>query len=296
MSHPTDLASARVAFIGLGLMGGSLALALNGKVAYRLAYDPDPHTLALARQNQVADEITDDPAQILPKADLVLLCAPVKAILTWIEKLPSLHPGHATIIDIGSTKVKICAALESLPDRFDPLGGHPMCGKSVPGLEQADPEIFYGAQFAFTSLERTTSDARDVAHDLALAIGANPLWLDPQSHDRWVAATSHLPYLLSCALTLATPREAAPLVGSGFRSTSRLATSSLAMMADILSTNKANVLAALERYRAELDRIGDYLAEDNLSPDLIESLQLAASRYDDLAGTRSTPNSKEPLS
>jgi len=294
MNHSPNLASTKVAILGLGLMGGSIALALRGKVATTLAYDPDPGTLEMALQNRVVDRASQEPTLILSQADLVLLCAPVSAILEWIEKLPALHPGRAVVLDIGSTKVQICEALKGLPERFDPLGGHPMCGKTVPGLEYADPAIFHGAKFAFTPLERTTLHARTVAEELAGVVGAVPLWLDPYTHDQWVASTSHLPYLLSCALSLATPPEAAPLVGPGFRSTSRLATSSMAMITDILNTNRKNILAALERFSTELDRIGMYLSDENLPADLIESLQLAANRQRELVGANSIPNLKEP--
>jgi prephenate dehydrogenase len=87
------------------------------------------------------------------------------------------------------------------------------------------------------------------------ALGAHPLWLDAHTHDRWAAATSHLPYLLSVALALATPLETAPLVGPGFQSTSRLASSSPTMMADILHTNRENTLQALDRFRTQLDAL-----------------------------------------
>jgi prephenate dehydrogenase len=255
MSTPASLADTRVAILGLGLMGGSLALALRPHCLSLSATDPDPETLSLAAQAHIADQISADAAEILPDADLVILAAPVKAILGIIEQLPRLHPGSPVVMDLGSTKTDICQAFQELPARFDPLGGHPMCGKETSGLGQAEPGLFRDAPFVLTPLERTTTRARSLGAQLVGALGARLLWLDPATHDRWTAATSHAPYLLSIALALATPAETAPLIGPGFLSTSRLAGSSTKMMADILETNRGNVLTALSLLKAELDRL-----------------------------------------
>jgi len=179
------------------------------------------------------------------------------------------------VIDLGSTKVEIYKALAGLPERFDPLGGHPMCGRSEHGLANADEHLFRGAPFAFTPLPRSGERCLGLAAQLAQAIGARPLWLDPETHDRWVAATSHAPYLLACALALATAGEAAPLVGPGFRSSTRLAASSLNMMEDILHTNREHVLQAIRRVTRELERLDKALAEPDY-PLLRQLLQRAA--------------------
>ncbi len=130
-----------------------------------------------------------------------------------------------------------------------------MCGKETSGLQNAAANLYQGAPFAFTPLARTSERARGIAAQLARAVGAQALWLEPETHDRWTAATSHLPYLASVALTLATPEDCAPMIGPGFRSATRLAGSSATMMLDILTTNQANVLAALTRLRSQLDSL-----------------------------------------
>ena len=101
--------------------------------------------------------------------------------------------------------------------------------------------------------------------ELVRVIGSQELWVDPDSHDRWVAATSHLPYLLANALTLATPLEASPLVGPGYLSTSRLAGSYAPMMLDVLQTNRKNILEALRVFRCHLEDIELYLGQEDLS-------------------------------
>jgi prephenate dehydrogenase len=270
MGHPELLSESNVTIIGLGLMGGSLALALRGRCAAVVGVDRDPVIRAAAREQQVVDRAFSDPAEALRNADLVILATPVCTILQFLTELPSLHPGHAVVLDLGSSKVEIVQAMQGLPDRFEPIGGHPMCGKEQSSLYNAEAELFCGARFAFTPLPRTTSRARALAAGLAGAIGADPLWLDPVTHDRWTAATSHLPYLVASALAASTPTEAAPLLGPGFRSTARLAGSSTEMMLDVLLTNRSQVLTALKRFRANLDRL-----EENLSGEQVDALSEA---------------------
>lgn len=269
-------ASRRVAILGLGLMGGSLALALRGRVAELLAADPDPATRALALEHHVVDRIAAHPLDIVHQADVIILAAPVQVILEHIRLLgdqyrpsPQLAgshgPGSTIVLDLGSTKQAIVEAMKTLPEAFDPLGAHPMCGKETSGLAHADAAIFRGASFVFTPLERTSPRARSFAGRLAAVVGAAPFWIDPAAHDRWVAATSHLPYLLANALAGITPLETAPLIGPGFRSTSRLAPASLAVMLDILRTNRQPVLEALQRYQRQVEVMESYLAEGDLS-------------------------------
>lgn len=283
MSSHLSLAETRVAILGLGLMGGSLALALKGYCRSVLAYDPDPATLALASARQIVDIASPDPAAILPQADLVVLAAPVRATLDLIRQLPSLHPGSAVILDLASTKVEVCQAYAELPARFDPIGGHPMCGKETAGLPNAMAGLFQGAAFALTPLERTSPGARSLAVQVVEAIGARPVWLDAATHDRWAAATSHMPYLLAVALTLATQPDAKPLVGPGFRSTSRLASSSARMMGDILHTNRENVLAALALFIEELEQIQAALQQEDEAI-LFDKMQHGIAAKDYLTG------------
>jgi prephenate dehydrogenase len=234
-------------------MGGSLALALQGKCARLFGVDPDPQTINLARQKELCDKLTSDPAEVLPEADMVILAAPVGEILKLVQRLPDLYPVPGVVMDIGSTKVDICQALADLPERYDVIGGHPICGKEKLGLANADASLFSGAVFSLTFLPRTSLRARSLAEQLVNMIGARPLWLDPQTHDRWVAATSHLPYLAAITLCQATSVEALPLVGPGFLSSTRLAATPYSMMLDVILTNRENVLNALNGFKKQLD-------------------------------------------
>ncbi len=282
---PGFFATARVAIVGLGLMGGSLALALRGRCAALLGVDPDPRVTALALEQGMVDQAAQDPQALLPQADLVILAAPVRAILDLLAQLPLLHPGAPVVLDVGSTKRQVVAAMQALPERFDPLGGHPMCGKEHASIRYAEAGLYHQAPFALVRLERTTPHACALAEHLVAAVGARSLWLDAETHDRWVAATSHLPYLVANALAAATPLEARPLAGPGLRSTTRLAGSSLSMMGDILSTNQDQVLAALGCFRQALDEIEQALnssaqaQHDPTSPVLAETLRRGQEKY-----------------
>jgi prephenate dehydrogenase len=261
---PGFFTSSRVAIVGLGLMGGSLAMALHGKCAGLIGIDPDPETRALANSLNIFEQVSDALNHNLPPADIIILAAPVKTIIRLINDLPHFYPAPAVILDLGSTKVEIMNAMQTLPQRFDPIGGHPMCGKEKSGLVNADSSIFRDAPFAFTPLSRTSSRARQAAETLAHLVGARPLWLDAVDHDHWAAATSHLPYLVSNGLAYSTPFEAAPLVGPGFRSTTRLGASSPEMMLDVLLTNRENILAAWRRLRSHMDTLDEMLDSNDV--------------------------------
>lgn len=275
------LSASRVAVWGLGLMGGSLALALTDHCAGVIGIDPDPTVVRLALERSVVEEASQHPEDLLGSADLIILAAPVRSILAQLAALDRACPGPAVVLDLGSTKSAIVHAMAGLPERFDPVGGHPMCGKEKSSLLNAEAAVYQGAAFALVALDRTKPRGRALAEEVVRAAGACPLWLSADRHDRWVASTSHLPYLLASALALAVPPEAGPLVGSGLRSTARLAGSSPRMMADILATNQAYVLDALRAARDQMERYETLLSRGDY--EALEALMIEAkSRYEEL--------------
>jgi prephenate dehydrogenase len=275
------LKNANIALIGLGLMGGSLALSLKGCCRRLSAYDPDQSTLELARRQEIVHHADSDPAKILADADLVILACPVPAIVDWLRRLPDYIQHPCIVLDIGSSKRMIVAALESLPANFDPIGGHPICGRERLSLENAERFLYRNAPFVLTPLGCTSANARSAALQIIEALGANPIWLNADDHDRILAATSHLPYLLSSALTLATHDDCAPLVGPGFRSTSRLAGTPSSMMLGVLQSNRDNVLASLANFRHSLDILESALKTDDRSG-LQSALDSSRSNYQSL--------------
>ena len=155
-----------------------------------------------------------------------------------------------------------------------------MCGKEVRTLAQASVSLYQGASFALLPLPHTPQPASDLVIQLVQAVGAHPVWLDPLTHDRWVASISHLPYLVANGLSSVTPLEAAPLVGPGYASTTRLAGESIDMMIDILTNNRLYVLVALTAFRIQME-----LIEQDLEAGNFISLR---SRFQDGADQRAT--------
>lgn len=257
------LQDSRIAIIGLGLMGGSLALALKGKCAALYGIDSDHVTLELARGKQIVNRADHNPARLLPQADLVILATPVPAIIDFIHKLPSFVQKPCIIFDLGSTKKEIEQAMSMLPEHFDPIGGHPICGKENLGLENAEANLYQAAPFIITALKRTTVRARDAAKEIIATVGAHLIEMSAEEHDRALAFTSHLPYLISSALALSTPSEYSPFIGPGFRSTSRLAGTPSSMTLGVLQSNRENVLNALSLFQKQLSEIQTKLAADD---------------------------------
>jgi prephenate dehydrogenase len=259
------LAKSKIAIVGLGLMGGSLALALRGRCAALYGIGPRRATLDLALSQQIVDDADTDPANILPKVDLVILASPIPAILAFLEQLPAYTPNPCIVIDMGSTKKAIVEAMSRLPERFDPIGGHPICGKEKLSLANAERTLYYAAPFLLTPLERTSARALSAAHQIIDVIGAKAKTLDAVEHDRILAATSHLPFLVSSALALATPEDVVPFVGPGFKSTSRLAGTPSSMMMGVMQTNRENILKSLREMQTQLAQIESVLSSEDFA-------------------------------
>ena len=259
----SHLAEAQVAIAGLGLMGGSMALALRGRCRELLGIDRDPATLDYAHQHNVVDRCVELDAAV--GADILVLAAPVRAILALLARLPARAAGSrpVVVLDLGSTKSEITAAMQTLPPGYDPIGGHPMCGKEVSGLAHADGALFRGRVFVLSIVDRTSQRGLALAQAVVAAIGARAVLLPAGRHDRLAAASSHLPYAAAAALVRAAESlgddQVWELAASGFRDTSRLAASDVAMMTDILLTNRRAILDVLEQYQAELAALADLL-------------------------------------
>jgi len=250
-----SLKEKRVAIIGLGLMGGSMAMALRNKCARLMGVDLDDAALSFAVGENILDQASTRAEEILPDADLVIISTPVHAIISILAELPKLIPDGAAVIDLGSTKSSIVFAMNGLPVVFEAVGGHPICGKETYSIFNADPHLYRGSTFVLSPSLRTTTRARTLAEQIVAAVDGIPLWMDPGVHDRLMASTSHFPYLLSNALAHSIPREAFPLAGPGLQSSVRLAGSPIEMMMDILNSNRENVLDALKSFMGTLNEL-----------------------------------------
>ena len=289
-----------VAVVGMGLMGASLCMDLKRRALCRevrgVARRTD--TVLQAFFSEAVDEATNDLRTGVIGADIVILATPVRTIIQTLAEIgPVLWPG-TLIMDMGSTKSEIVAAMEHLPQGVQPVGGHPMCGKETAGFEAAEPGLFQGAPWVLTPLARTSPQALSLAAELAEAVGARPYQLDAQRHDQLVAAISHLPFMVASALvgTVARQGEMDPLVwelaAGGFRDTSRVAASDSRMFLDILMTNRDAVLAELDDFAAQIEMLRALLEsgdEHGLCASLSRTQQLRSTWRRALSSAGSTP-------
>lgn len=242
--------------VGTGLMGASLALALRGKVKTLLGVDSNPTNRQAASPH--FDEVYADFDLAVAHADVVVLATPIWTILRLLEAIkPALKRG-TLVIDLGSTKQQIVAAMDSLPDGVFAIGGHPMCGKEKNGPAVADGAIYHGCPFILCPSHHTTPDALTFAQQMIVTIGARPMIMSARDHDCTVAVISHLPHLLAIGLVASTQAftqsddTAWRLASSGFRDTSRLAASESTMLRDIFLTNREALLDALALFRGQI--------------------------------------------
>lgn len=257
------LQDCRVAIIGLGLMGASLAMDLTRKKLCRevRGIARRTETVLDAFFAEAVDQATNDIHAGVNGADLVILATPVRTIVAMLDELgPALWPG-AVVMDMGSTKTEVCAALDRLPPQIQPIGGHPMTGKETAGFHAAEQDLYRNATWVLSPLARTRPGALALAQELVQAVGANPVVLDAVRHDRLVAAISHLPYMVAGAVvdTVAQTGMEDPavwdLAAGGFRDTTRVAASDTRMFLDILATNRPAVLEQLDHMLAHLSEL-----------------------------------------
>ncbi|HYO42325.1 MAG TPA: prephenate dehydrogenase/arogenate dehydrogenase family protein [Candidatus Limnocylindrales bacterium] len=262
----------KIAFLGLGLIGGSVARALRASPAYAgavlAAWTPTGDGPRRALAAGVLDEAPADPLDAVRGADLVILAAPPLACAGLVRRLGiggDLHgalKGDATVTDVASAKAELVAAATEAGVPF--AGGHPMAGRETSGFDAADPGLFRDRPWVVTP----GINGGDVAavRTLAVACGAHPVELAADLHDRLVAAISHVPLLVSAALVEAVAGGAdAPdadwpaaraLAAGGWRDTTRLARGDALMGAEILASNAEAVAVVVHRYR---DRIDEWL-------------------------------------
>ena len=248
-----------LAIVGLGLMGGSLALAMRDHADCISGVDHDERARRYALERGLVDCASADLHQAVNSADVVILAAPVRVIVEMLQmRIGSYLRSNTLVIDIGSTKQDIVDAMANLPIGVNAVGGHPMTGKENGGIEESDPSLYRGRPFVLCPSRRTTPAARLHAVAFVETLGALPIEMDAERHDQIVAGISHLPYLLSATLVATIANQARDdnayweLAAGGFRDTSRLAASDVTMMGDILSTNTQAVATLLAQFRMQL--------------------------------------------
>ena len=270
-----------VAIFGVGLIGGSFALALR-KAGYqgRIIGVSSDDTIRAALQLGVIDEALP-PQAAAAQADLIYLAQPIQRIIDSLADLNAWVNPEALITDAGSTKQAIVDRAAQVISRAHFLGGHPMAGRERRGVEAAEADLFQGRPYVLTP--RSPADLETPAARELLTwitrIGSFPVVMNPEEHDRTVAFTSHLPQLASTALaaTLADRTEAqSGVYGPALVDSTRLALSSFEIWGDIFHTNQRQILVALESYISKLQDFRQYLEGDAMRRHFDAAARLAA--------------------
>jgi prephenate dehydrogenase len=278
----------RVAIVGAGQVGTMLGLALRaaGTAAgvHEVAlFDVDASVAGRSLARGAADRTLAATEEAL-HAETLVLAMPVPAIVEFVEKFgPAVRPG-SLLIDTGSAKLAVVEAMRrAVPEGVHAVGGHPLAGTEIPGPKGADPERLRDALFLLTPV-RADAEAMARARGLVAATGARAVEIDAEDHDRAVALTSHLPHLLSFALSLVTTRTAGQpgfatgLASTGFAGATRLSASDPRMVAGFLRANADHVHGALKDFEATLAELG--AAMDGDEDDLARLLAEAQSSRD----------------
>jgi prephenate dehydrogenase len=247
----------KIGIIGLGLIGGSIALAARQIWPASLVIGVDNKDVLETAMRLHAIDVAADEPYVLAEADLVILAAPVKVNIELLAALDENVQQPAVVTDVGSTKRAIVDAARGLPSRFTFIGGHPLGGAAKGGLEHARPDLFAGRPWLLTpsteSLSRRSDAKGDAVETLSAfvtALGALPRVVDVATHDRLLAFLSHLPQLTASALMLvvgnAVGAQGLGLSGKGLADTTRLASSPPEIWRDIAATNADEIGPALD--------------------------------------------------
>jgi prephenate dehydrogenase len=251
----------KVAIVGVGLIGGSIGLALLRRNLARevVGIGRSEANLQLARQRGALTATAQSIEAAVAGASLIIVCTPVAQIARDVQRVAQHCTADALITDAGSTKLEIVqqigrsAAASRWPAGVRFVGGHPLAGSEKRGAAHASADLFVDRTVIVTPVEET--GAADVAtlRDFWSALGARVVEMSPAQHDQVLARTSHLPHVVAAALAGATPVESLPYTAGGWQDTTRIAGGDIELWRQILLSNRANVLGAIDHFS---DRLG----------------------------------------
>jgi prephenate dehydrogenase len=254
----------RLALVGTGLIGASVGIAAKRAGAERVAgFDPDRGALEVAAERGAVDEAAASLEEALDGAELAVVAAPVAQLAREVAAVLAASREACTVTDVGSTKTGVCAAADGSA-RF--IGGHPVCGSEARGPEHASGELFQGATWFLTPLAETDAERYRLVHGFVTGLGATPVAVDPEAHDRLVALTSHLPHALANLLVNQAGATSVdrhdPLLSAGgsLRDMTRVAGANPRIWVDIFLDNAAALSAALGEHRRLVEKLEEALA------------------------------------
>jgi prephenate dehydrogenase len=267
----------RITIVGLGLIGGSIGLGLRrwsadqGKTGdgplQIIGFDTDLDQQNFAKKINAVDKTEWRLPNAVADADIVVLCTPVRDMKELLGDIKDHLKDGAVVTDVGSTKADIVRwADEILPASVGVGGGHPMAGKAI-SIEGADADLFKNATWCVAPSVRANDAAVRNVLGMITALGAEAYFVDPEEHDAYVAGISHLPFVLSAALTNTLGKDSSwkdmkSLTATGFRDMTRLAGGSPAMHRDIVITNKDSIVRWIDQFQAQLATLRSQLANE----------------------------------
>jgi len=258
-------------FIGLGLIGGSIARGLkrNNKDIRIMAYMRTRSKLEQALQDGTIDVILDGIDERLTECDVIFLCTPVEYNASYLEKVrPFLKPG-AVLTDVGSTKTNIHRLVSEMDMEDVFVGGHPMAGSEKTGYENSTDHLLENAYYIISPTKKTTPEQLERMRQIALSLHAIPMVLNYEEHDFSVAAISHLPHLIASSLVKLVKdndgkaETMKQIAAGGFKDITRIASSSPVMWEQICMTNTENLKILMRKYIESLESIYDDLDSHN---------------------------------
>jgi prephenate dehydrogenase len=265
----SDAGVSTVAVIGVGLIGGSLGLAARERagVAEVRGFSQTEATLDLALQRGAITHACGSLEEAASGADLIFVCTPVRLVARHVKAARAAAPPHAVVSDVGSTKGPLMRSLSPEEQRRC-VGGHPLCGSETAGVVNARASLFEGATYFVTPGAHVDADAYQLLYGFLGEIGARPVAVDPEEHDRVMAVVSHLPHVLANVLMSqagqhAGARDALLSAGPSFRDLTRIAGSNRRIWTDIFLENRAALLASLATFQDGLQEVLEALAAND---------------------------------
>lgn len=244
-----------VAIVGVGLIGGSIGLALRERQLARriVGIGRRELTLQIAKDVGAIEESTTDLRQGVAEANLIIVCTPVGLVVDHVRRAAEHAPSGALITDVGSTKQQIVSELsDDLGREIRFVGSHPLAGSEKAGPAQAQGNLFSGRLVVVTPTAQTRREDIDCLVGFWESLGARVRQMPADEHDQALAATSHLPHLTAAALAAATPLENLPFVAGGWLDSTRIAAGDVDLWTQIFESNADNVIAALGRFEQKL--------------------------------------------
>jgi prephenate dehydrogenase len=252
----------KIALVGVGLIGGSIGLAVRERLGATVAgYDTSDHALTEARRRGAVDRACVEIRDAVSDAEAVFVAVPVGALRPAVAAVLEAASADAVVSDVGSTKRAIVGAFDD--PRF--VGGHPLAGAETSGVSHARADLFEGATWYLTPTPTTSGIAYERLHRLLHSLGARPVAIEPEIHDTILATVSHLPHVLAnvlvsqAARTLADGGERLPATGPSFRDATRVAGASSGIWTDIYLSNRDALIAGIDDTVARLNAVRDAL-------------------------------------